>query len=292
MIEITKIDYEKDLNETVKLIQKGLDSSYSNSFFNWKHLDNPYGKSYGLVARERDKIVGLRMFMYWDFFCYKQNKKIKAIRPVDTVVGQEQRGKGLFKRLTLQGLEDCKQEYDLIFNTPNNKSLPGYLKMGWEEIVETPSFKLGALYPYKNQLSLKYVEIEEINLIKETQCTCQTNWNNDFLNWRYKSDDYKKVIFENDSTHFLVYKISSIKRIKMIVIYEISGKRENFSTMLHSLAAQLKIYLVYYLDKKNLGDLKLLKSIKRYKPVIVYKDDIKNVSSDLQFSLGDLEGKL
>src|SRR5690606_8032965 len=127
--------------------------------------------------------------------------------------------------------------------------------------------------PYKKQFSIMHVESDGIKFDGEFQLDFHTNLNNEFLEWRYKSEDYQKVIFENDHTHFLVYKISNFKTIRMIVIYEICGKEENFSVMLHSLAAHLKIYIIYYINKKQLKKLNLLKTFHREKPVIVYKDD-------------------
>ncbi len=37
------------------------------SFFRWKHLENPFGRSFMLVAETDGRIVGLRAFMRWEF---------------------------------------------------------------------------------------------------------------------------------------------------------------------------------------------------------------------------------
>ena len=47
-------------------------------------------------------------------------------------------GTGVFTRLTLAALEELKIDTDLVFNTPNGKSLPGYLKMGWRRVMDVP----------------------------------------------------------------------------------------------------------------------------------------------------------
>jgi hypothetical protein len=39
----------------------------SAGFFRWKHLNNPFGRSFMLVAEADDRIVGLRAFMRWEF---------------------------------------------------------------------------------------------------------------------------------------------------------------------------------------------------------------------------------
>src|SRR4029450_13894273 len=39
----------------------------------------------------------------------------------------------VFSRLTRAALDAMEGQVDLVFNTPNGKSGPGYLKLGWRE---------------------------------------------------------------------------------------------------------------------------------------------------------------
>src|SRR5690606_36927640 len=58
-------------------------------------------------------------------------------------------GKGIFKKLTLALVEFCKERQDhFVFNTPNEQSKPGYLKMGWEEAGRLP-ISLTVLRPFR-----------------------------------------------------------------------------------------------------------------------------------------------
>lgn len=104
----------------------------SPEFFRWKHVENPFGESLMLVAETAGRIVGLRAFMRWRF--KSGDRWIRAVRAVDTATHPEFQGRGIFSQLTLQGLEALRGEADLVFNTPNEKSLPGYLKMGWRVV--------------------------------------------------------------------------------------------------------------------------------------------------------------
>jgi hypothetical protein len=45
---------------------------------------------------------------------------------------------GVFSALTLAALDRLRGDVDLIYNTPNEKSLPGYLKMGWRTVGKLP----------------------------------------------------------------------------------------------------------------------------------------------------------
>jgi hypothetical protein len=54
---------------------------------------------------------------------------------VDTATDPGHQGKGIFRRLTLGAVEELTSAgYDAVFNTPNDQSRPGYLKMGWVEL--------------------------------------------------------------------------------------------------------------------------------------------------------------
>ena len=48
------------------------------------------------------------------------------------------RGLGIFRTLTLAILDRHADEIDLVFNTPNAASRPGYLKMGWSAVGTVP----------------------------------------------------------------------------------------------------------------------------------------------------------
>ncbi len=107
------------------------------AYWNWKHIDNPFGESPVLVATDQGKIVGVRAFMRWKWRW--KGKNYSALRAVDTATDPDYQGRGIFKKLTLSLVETCSQEGDdFIFNTPNTQSKPGYLKMGWSEVGKLP----------------------------------------------------------------------------------------------------------------------------------------------------------
>jgi GNAT superfamily N-acetyltransferase len=108
----------------------------SAAFFRWKHLENPFGASLMLVADDDGRVVGLRAFMRWRFAA--GGREIRAVRGVDTATHPDHQGRGIFSRLTREALEILHADTDLVFNTPNEKSLPGYLKMGWRTVGRVP----------------------------------------------------------------------------------------------------------------------------------------------------------
>jgi len=126
---------ETDIPAIVELLKLSLGESLmpkTEAFWRWKHMDNPFGKSPVLLAFEGDQLIGVRAFMRWEW--RQGNRTYKAVRAVDTATHPLHQGRGIFKKLTLQLVEQCRNEgIDFIFNTPNKHSRPGYLKMGWKK---------------------------------------------------------------------------------------------------------------------------------------------------------------
>jgi GNAT superfamily N-acetyltransferase len=104
--------------------------------FRWKHLENPFGRSMLFVGEASGRIIGLRAFMWWRFEAGDQT--ITAVRAVDTATHPDFRGRGVFSELTRAALDEARANADMVFNTPNEKSLPGYLKMGWVPVGRVP----------------------------------------------------------------------------------------------------------------------------------------------------------
>lgn len=102
--------------------------------FSWKHFDNPFGESVALLAESGGRLVGLRAFMRWRLLT-PEGEVIECGRAVDTATHPDFQRQGIFRRLTEEALEESRSRgVDLIFNTPNQKSGAGYLKMGWVEV--------------------------------------------------------------------------------------------------------------------------------------------------------------
>ena len=104
----------------------------SAALWNWKHRSNPAGASLGLAAYDSEgMLIALRTFMRWRLVD-DAGGEVSAVRAVDTAVHPKWRRGGLFSRLTQQSLDQLQDfGVGLVFNTPNDRSGPGYKKMGW-----------------------------------------------------------------------------------------------------------------------------------------------------------------
>jgi len=140
----------EDVAEIIGLLQTSLGAGggpKSAAFWRWKHEDNPFGESPYLVAEAEGSIVGVRVFMRWKWLC--GGDAFNAVRAVDTATHPDWQRRGIFSRLTLELAERCEKDgVSFVFNTPNDRSRPGYLKMGWQAVGRVP-IMLRPLRPHK-----------------------------------------------------------------------------------------------------------------------------------------------
>jgi GNAT superfamily N-acetyltransferase len=108
------------------------------AYFDWKHHQNPFGSSPAWVAVSDDRIVGFRTFLCWEFE-HPDGRARRAVRAVDTATAPAFQGRGVFRLLTTTAIDALTHEgVDFVFNTPNDQSRPGYLRMGWTQVGRLP----------------------------------------------------------------------------------------------------------------------------------------------------------
>ena len=130
-----------DRDAIITLLQRSLGSDGDPRYpelFAWKHDTNRFGPSPMWVATDGGRVVAFRALMRWEFV--RGGKVLRAVRAVDTATDPDYQGRGLFRALTMHGLAKVKADgVDFVFNTPNDQSRPGYLKMGWREVGRLPA---------------------------------------------------------------------------------------------------------------------------------------------------------
>ncbi len=130
-----------DVAAVVDLCRRALGWSGGDAdaaLFAWKHFENAFGASPTWIAVGDDGLLGVRTFMRWRLI-RDDGTTIEAARAVDTATAPEAQRRGVFTALTRTALDGLESDgIALIFNTPNERSLPGYLKLGWSNVGRLP----------------------------------------------------------------------------------------------------------------------------------------------------------
>lgn len=249
---------DNDIPAIVNLLRLSLGESLmpkSEEFWRWKHVANPFGKSPVLLAFENEQLIGVRAFMRWE---WRQGDTIyKAVRAVDTATHPAHQGKGIFRKLTIALSDECKhQGVQFIFNTPNKKSKPGYIKMGWKEYGKLPV----SIYPVfpgvkQKQANLQIVELsrEIIDEHFEDQLNHKfvtTNLAPDFLKWRYVENPNVSYYVYSNSHNWIIYRLKPTKlglefRICEVFLNE-RGDIDQFWAKLRSLARGIGAIMITF----------------------------------------------
>lgn len=215
---IVRYAKEEDITSIIELLKVSLGESLmpkSESFWRWKHSQNPFGVSPVLLAFEENQLVGIRAFMKWRW--QLERKIFTAVRAVDTATHPAHQGKGIFKKLTLQLADRCREDgVDFIFNTPNKSSMPGYLKMGWKaagrlKMYLQPTFNFEKKI---NDFDLRYRWENELsaycNVQPEYYKFLSTQISADYLNWRYGRNpnvNYNLLLDRQSQSYLVVFRL-------------------------------------------------------------------------------------
>jgi len=231
----------KDKEAIVALLKASLGESLlkkTTTVWEYKHEENPFGKSYVLVGEAEQQLIGVRAFMAWR---WQIGEKVwRAYRAVDTATHPKHQGKGIFKKLTLQALKEVEAISPcFIFNTPNSQSKPGYLKMGWKPVGKirlgiwfVPLLSL--LYRGKRNISLanriESAELEKIcnrhnEKLSSNNCFF-TPKTPTYLKWRYEKNPMQGYTVFSDTGFYVAVYVKKHKRFKELRIAEYIGTLE------------------------------------------------------------------
>lgn len=232
-----------DDREIVRLLCETLgwsDDERHHDLFQWKHRRNPFGQSFGWVAVEDDEIIGSRTFMRWTW-----SGGVETVRAVDTATHPRAQGRGVFRALTMHGVEEMKAAgVAWVFNTPNKQSAPGYLSMGWREIGHLPvAVCPGRPYRWSRLLDARKAselwseptstgedaavalqnaaDIE--GLLEHPSPGMRTERSAEFLRWRYCSGPVKYRAFRDGNRGLVLFRLRRRGRATEAVVAEVLG---------------------------------------------------------------------
>jgi GNAT superfamily N-acetyltransferase len=324
-----RVAQESDIPQIVGLLKASLGESLmpkSEEYWRWKHIRNPFGPSPVLLCFERDELIGVRAFMRWEW--RDSNRKYTAVRAVDTATHPAHQGKGIFRKLTMALLDKCKDEgVDFVYNTPNDQSKPGYLKMGWEVAGKLP-VRVGIDRPL--DMALSALKLKTARILNGTSNLADvlarpdlpavlahhlgnssgimTNLSVPYLKWRYIDVPVAKYLAITEDSENGEMKSLAIARLKSSTLGNelritdvISGKGASRKGISPSLKSTVKITRTSYItqtvtpDILDIAGLSMLKVKYKNGPTVTIRNlNLGNLSDLRNFrqwrpSTGDLE---
>jgi GNAT superfamily N-acetyltransferase len=304
--------HPNEIPNMVQLLKESLGENLikkSVEVWNYKHVKNPFGPSHVLLAEKEEQLIGLRAFMSWKW--QQGDKAWQAWRAVDTATHPNHQGKGIFKTLTLQALDEVAQkEPCFIFNTPNEKSRPGYLKMGWKALgklkIALVPFIVYVVHALLN--SSKYrkpindLDLAEVchkdNLIKAATQKLFTPKSVDYLHWRYRDNPMQRYTITTGEGWYVAAYVKKHKYFSELRLAEVLGSdsranKKQIKRQMAALALQLRCLFITT-TQQNLFSLRYYGDIG---PLLTSKDLSKNQeiihfnsgTEQWLYEMGDLE---
>ncbi len=256
--------YKTSLIKLLGYMWKNLSEDQIKEKFEWRYELNPFQERafINIAIDEMENVVGFRAFVVQDF-CF-QNEQIRVYNPADAIIHPEHRRKGLFSKLTdtlIETVSDNEHRGIILNLSSNEKSTPGYLKLGWRRT--SGKKKYGYKISVKNLLvgrqerdfqeikeRTKYGGFELLYGIKaeklgksifhltDSADTFQNCRSEAYYRWRYEQVPDKEG-------YFFAYLIDEEKIVAYAIIKEQSIKQ--FSLMEYG--AESKSSLKYLLNK-------------------------------------------
>ncbi|MES2411380.1 MAG: GNAT family N-acetyltransferase [Bacteroidota bacterium] len=305
---------EPNPNDTpaiIQLLQLSLGESLlkkTADIWEYKHVKNPFGKSYVLLGEEDGVLVGVRALMQWRW--QLGDEVWTSYRAVDTATHPNHQGIGIFKKLTLSALDDVQKKGDcFVFNTPNDQSRPGYLKMGWKEVgkinvavVFTFFYFFRLLFKAQTNEKADDGKLDQLcelhNADLKNKNIIFTPKSTSYLKWRYEENLLQKYHVISKPNFYIAMYIKRHRFFSELRVVETIGsfKKENHSQICSSIvqyAFKNNCWLIT-LEEKNVFKLRIYGA---FGPKLTFKSLTSNttfIKSALnlkkwKYSIGDLE---
>ena len=249
---LVEVDYFFKFQFNSELIRYGTIGA-----FTWKIFSNPNGNGIIFAICDDDNIiVSTTTLTPKSIFIYQKEYLVAEIG--DTYTEFNYQGKGFFTQLINHSIHESQNKFDFLYGTPNNQSLPGYLKR--TTFTEMKELKV---YSYRFQLKIgkvlqPYLGFYISNLFNFLYtCIIQLNINLFSKHWiskRYKLlesfeiNSEWEIFWEEDKSQWDFI----INRNKHHINWRFRQNPENYQMLKVLNGDKMVGYLVYrYLPTKN-----------------------------------------
>lgn len=116
----------------------GSDAAGNEQYFRWKYeQDKDPDEVLGIVATHDGQVAGFRGYAAAAWHVGDSNQTVRVLVPGDTCVDPDHRRKGLTVAMGKFAMANYASSYDVFMNLScTRNSLPGYLRMGFEPLVD------------------------------------------------------------------------------------------------------------------------------------------------------------
>lgn len=223
--------------QILALLDHVFGTGHTAHWYRWKHIENPFGPSIGWAAINQTELLGIRLFMRWQL--QAGDKVVRCVRPVDTATSPQSRRMGVFRALTEYALEKvvADPEIDLIFNTPNEMSRPGYARMGWT-ILPPLSHGLRLILPGRpvaltDDPQQVWHAFDQFPFPETRLCTERSA---NYAAWRYAPASgiaYRSASLQGaPGTNGIVYRVAQRRGIRLLIVNELFGAKDEQTELL------------------------------------------------------------
>jgi len=270
-------------------------------FLEWKHRENPFGPSYEWVATEGGEVVGYRAFLRWEFVVDGDARP--AVRAVDTATDPAHQGKGIFRELTLHAVEQMAADgVAWVFNTPNDASRPGYLKMGWSVVGRVPvrvrprsPFVLRHVRGARQAAERWSEEVDgfepAVDALATVAVPTAANWSTHrtaaFFRWRYGLDDLHYYAAGGPAGTVVVFRVRRRGPLREALIADVVGSGDGLGRVTRQILRSTRADVAVLT-----GGTRLLSAVPAGGPQLTWRplaDDRVPAMADLHLTGGDVE---
>ena len=269
-----------DLSEALEALSDAFGRGFDEQWYDWKHQSGPFGNSWAWVARDDRGLLGLRILLPWRFV--GPAGPLDAARPCDTVTVPRARGKGVFRSLTEYALDQLSGRVDLLFNTPNENSRPGYLKMGFQQWGSVRT-RYAFVRHDKSRL------VTDIAEPVEPMAFTETSRSDAFFDWRYRRCpvyEYQSFSLQNaEHENGAVVRIRTTRGRRVVVFSELWGDPPSRQTLVRTVCHTMGSRLALLTEKAVSSPL----SLSGNETIVTHKPLGATNPGSARFSIGDVE---
>lgn len=195
-----------DVPKIMELYKKVFDKYLLPAFWNWRFVNNPFGKLIAFNAFHKAEIVS--HYIVHPIKLEINSKKFDCVFSMNTMTDTQYRKKGIITKLAKKTYEKCKPTHYAVIGFSNNNFLPILKKLGFSDlkqmneiIIQTNSLNISLQDDYKitniDFFDKSFLELyESFQKIYNKTMIPRTS---DYLNWRF---------INHPSEHYFCYKIS------------------------------------------------------------------------------------